>query len=100
MTGAGAVARAMPGVVAVTVLVIFANARVSWSVLSVGPAAAPFAMDAFGHLKAVGASAAAQPLLDKAGVEKDEGVTDLGAGFVKAAAKRFFAREPNVRDLA
>jgi len=63
-------------------------------------AAVQFAMDAFGHLKAVGASAAAQPLLDKAGVEKDEGVTDLGASFVKAAAKRFFAREPNVRDLA
>jgi catalase len=63
-------------------------------------AAVQFAMDAFGHLKAVGASAAAQPLLDKAGVEKDEGVTDLGADFAKAAAKRFFAREPNVRDLA
>ena len=32
-------------------------------------AAIQFVMDAFGHLKAIGASAAAQPLLDKAGVE-------------------------------
>jgi catalase len=41
-------------------------------------AAVQFAMDAFGHLKAIGASAAAKPLLDKAGIEPDEGVTDRG----------------------
>jgi catalase len=63
-------------------------------------AAVQFAMDAFGHLKAIGASAAARPLLDKAGVEPDAGVTDLGAAFVEAAKKRFWAREPNVRTLA
>ena len=50
-------------------------------------AAVQFAMDAFGHLKAVGASAAAQPLLDKAGVEKDEGVTDLGADFAQVPSE-------------
>lgn len=63
-------------------------------------AAVQFAMDAFGHLKAIGASAAARPLLDKAGIEPDAGVTDLGAAFVEAAKKRFWAREPNVRMLA
>ena len=63
-------------------------------------AAIQFVMDAFGHLKAIGASAGAKPLLDKAGVKTDDGVTDLGSGFVKAAAKRFFEREPQVRMLA
>ena len=63
-------------------------------------AAVQFAMDAFGHLKAIGASAAAKPLLNKAGVDPDEGVTDLGDAFIKAAAQRFYDREPNVRDLA
>ena len=59
-----------------------------------------FVMDAFGHLKAIGASDAAKPLLDKAGVEPDEGVTGLGDAFVAAAKKRFYAREPGVRTLA
>ena len=63
-------------------------------------AAVQWVMDAFGHLKAVGASDAAKPLLDKAGVEADEGVTGLDDGFIAAAAKRFYAREPNVRTLA
>ena len=63
-------------------------------------AAVQFAMDAFGHLKAVGASAAAKPLLDKAGVVPDEGVTGLDATFIKAAMKRFYAREPSLRLLA
>ncbi|MET3761550.1 catalase [Sphingomonas sp. UYEF23] len=63
-------------------------------------AAVQWVMDAFGHLKAVGASDAAKPLLDKAGVEADEGVTGLDKAFIAAAAKRFYAREPNVRTLA
>ncbi|MES2066126.1 MAG: catalase [Pseudomonadota bacterium] len=62
-------------------------------------AAVQWVMDAFGHLKAIGASAAAQPLLDKAGVEADEGVTDLD-GFVEAAKRRYWDREPKVRTLA
>jgi catalase len=62
-------------------------------------AAVQWVMDAFGHLKAIGHNAAAKPLLDKAGVEPDEGVTDL-AGFVEAAKKRYWDREPNVRTLA
>lgn len=63
-------------------------------------AAVQFVMDAFGHLKAIGHSDSARPLLDKAGVVPDEGVTGLSAVFVEAAAKRFFAREPSVRTLA
>jgi catalase len=57
-------------------------------------------MNAFGHLKAIGATDAAQPLLDKAGVEDDEGVTGIGDDFIAAAKKRFYAREPNLRTLA
>jgi len=63
-------------------------------------AAVQFVMDAFGHLKAIGHTPEAKPLLDKAGVEMDAGVTDLGAGFLKAAAQRFWDREPKVRTLA
>ncbi|WP_066805574.1 catalase [Sphingomonas asaccharolytica] len=63
-------------------------------------AAVQWVMDAFGHLKAIGASDAAQPLLDKAGVMPDEGVTGLDAAFITAATRRFYAREPSVRSLA
>jgi catalase len=62
-------------------------------------AAVQFVMDAFGHLKAIGHSAAAQPLLDKAGVEPDEGVVDA-AKFAEAAGRRYWDREPKVRILA
>jgi catalase len=63
-------------------------------------AAVQFVMDAFGHLKAIGASAGAKALLDKAGVEPDDGVTGLGKDFIRAAGRRFFEREPGVRTLA
>jgi len=63
-------------------------------------AAIQFVMDAFGHLKAIGASAEAKPLLDKAGVEPDEGVTGLDKAFIAAAKTRYWAREPKVRTLA
>ncbi len=62
-------------------------------------AAVQWVMDAFGHLKAIGHNAGAKPLLDKAGVEPDAGVTEL-AGFVKAAQQRYWDREPKVRTLA
>ena len=62
-------------------------------------AAVQWVMDAFGHLKAIGHNAAAKQLLDKAGVEADDGVVELGA-FVDAAKKRYWDREPNVRTLA
>jgi len=63
-------------------------------------AAVEFVMNAFAHLKAIGASDEARPLLDKAGVELDDGVVGLDDAFVKAAAKRFFDREPKLRTLA
>lgn len=63
-------------------------------------AAIQFIMDAFGHLKAIGYSSDAAPLLEKAGVKPDDGITGLGNGFVKAAARRYWDREPNVRRLA
>lgn len=63
-------------------------------------AAVQWVMDAYGHLKAIGANDASLPLLAKAGVETDEGVTGVGNEFVKAAARRFYGREPGVRTLA
>ena len=63
-------------------------------------AAVQFVMDAFGHLKAIGATAEAKPLLDKAGVEADAGVTGVDAGFIDAAKKRYWDRESKVRMLA
>ncbi|MEO5938801.1 MAG: catalase [Sphingomonas sp.] len=63
-------------------------------------AAVQWVMDAFGHLKAIGASEAAQPLLDKANVTPDDGVTGLDGKFIAAAARRFYAREPGLRTLA
>lgn len=62
-------------------------------------AAVQWVMDAFGHLKAIGHTKEAQPLLDKAGVVADAGVVNLNGGFIEAAAKRFFDREPSVRQL-
>jgi len=63
-------------------------------------AAVEFVMNAFGHLKAIGASDAAKPLLDKAGVVSDDGVTSTDAAFVDAASRRFYDREPSLRLLA
>ena len=66
-------------------------------------AATDFVKDAFGHLKAIGFTAHAQPLLDKAGVEPDPGVIDLAEqmdAFLDAARVRQWAREPGVRMLA
>ena len=63
-------------------------------------AAVQWVMDAFGHLKAIGHTPEAKALLDKAGVMPDEGVVEMGPAFMKAAAKRFWEREPKVRTLA
>ncbi|PTM39572.1 catalase [Bosea sp. 124] len=66
-------------------------------------AAIDFAKDAFGHLKAIGHSSEAKPLLDKAGVQADEGIVALGKSveaFLAPARTRQWVREPNVRMLA
>ena len=62
-------------------------------------AAVQFVMDAFGHLKAIGYNAGSKKLLDRAGVEPDEGVVALSA-FSDAAKKRYWDREAKVRTLA
>jgi catalase len=63
-------------------------------------AAVQWVMDAYGHLKAIGSNPEAKPLLDKAGVQADEGVVGLKSDFVNAAKRRFFEREPKLRTLA
>ncbi len=63
-------------------------------------AAVQWVMDAFGHLKAIGANPEAKPLLAKANIEPDAGITGLDGAFVKAAGLRFFEREPSLRQLA
>ena len=62
-------------------------------------AALGFVMDAFAHLKAIGHDAGAKPLLDRAGIKADAGVTDL-AKLPEAATLRYWDREPTLRDLA
>jgi catalase len=66
-------------------------------------AAVAFVHDAFQHLKVIGHSKEAQPLLDKAGVKPDAGIVALagkGNGFVEAAqAGRIWDREPKVRTV-
>jgi hypothetical protein len=73
--------------------------------LLVEAAAIQFVMDAFGHLKAIGATEAAKPLLDKAGVEPDAGIVPIDECFVQAAGRRYgagsikYARSPEVSVL-
>jgi catalase len=43
---------------------------------------------------------AAKPLLDKAGVVPDDGITALGDAFINAAKKRYWDRESSLRSLA
>ncbi len=65
-------------------------------------AAKDFVSNAFVHLKAIGYTAAAKPLLEKVGVEPDAGIVELGkpAAFLKPATTRQWDREPSVRMLA
>ena len=71
--------------------------------LAADAAAVQFVQDAFGHLKAIGATSSTQPLLDRAGVGSDPGVTYLESAlgdFVKAASTRQWDRERLLRLLA
>lgn len=86
-----------PSVLFDAVAVILAESGVK--ALLKDSAAVQFVTDAFAHLKAIGHTAAALPLLKNAGVVADEGITDLGPPFIAAAAKRFWERESQVRDL-
>jgi catalase len=62
--------------------------------------AVQFVQDAFAHLKAIGISEGASFLLERAGIEADEGVLPLDGGFIDAAGRRFHQREPGIRMLA
>ncbi|MGZ4862852.1 MAG: catalase-related domain-containing protein, partial [Halobacteriota archaeon] len=59
--------------------------------------------NAFGHLKVIGHTAGVQPLFDRAGVELDQGIIELGGkesvrDFIKTAKKgRIWSREPKLR---
>ncbi len=59
-------------------------------------AAVQFIADAFTHLKAIGHTTTAVPLLEKANVISDDGITGLGSEFISAASKRFWEREQKV----
>jgi catalase len=70
------------------------------TMLSAEGAAVAWVHDAFVHLKVMGASAAAKPLLDAAGVVKDAGIVigdDPKAYLNKASEGRIWSREPSVR---
>lgn len=66
-------------------------------------AAIDWLRDAFGHLKAMGYSSQAQPLLDKAGIVPDAGVLELDANGASgkllrvARNHRVWDREPALR---
>jgi len=62
-------------------------------------AAIQWFMDAYAHCKTIAHCKGTQVLLDKAGVEPDEGVVPV-ENFMDAGVRRHWAREPNVRDLA
>ncbi|WFD44097.1 hypothetical protein MPSI1_002762 [Malassezia psittaci] len=64
-------------------------------------AAVQWVQDAFGHLKAIGYTEEAKPLLKKGGVDTTQaGVTQgFGNKFITNAGMRFWHREPMVRTL-
>ena len=67
--------------------------------LALQGAAVQWFMDAYGHCKTIAHCPCTQVILDKAGVEADEGVVPMEA-FTSVGARRHWAREPDVRDLA
>ena len=69
--------------------------------LSKEAAAVDFVSDAFTHLKVIGTTEGATPLLQRAGVMSDDGVVGSDAeAYLKLAAKgRVWAREPQVKTI-
>jgi len=71
--------------------------------LGADAAAVAFVHDAFAHLKVIGHTSAAAPLMKKAGVKGDKAVVlldgDAGAYVTAIKAGKFFAREPQVRKV-
>lgn len=62
-------------------------------------AAKAWVSDAYAHLKAIGHCPGSKALLDHCHIEADAGVVK-NEDFVAAASKRYWDREPKVRDLA
>jgi catalase len=62
-------------------------------------AAVQFVADAYAHLKAIGHTPEAQPLLDRANIELGDGVVDLGPDFIDVACRRYYQREASVHPL-
>ena len=80
--------------------VILAVSEVGCADLLKEGAAVDFVKDAFGHLKAIGFTREAQPLMDKAGVTVDESVIETAGKlneFLPRAASRQWDREQKVR---
>ncbi len=67
--------------------------------LSGDAAALSFVMDAFAHLKAIGHCDGSKVILERAGIEPDEGVVPY-ADLPGAAQRRYWDREAKLRDLA
>ncbi len=89
-----------PSVLFDTVYVVLSEA--GGKLLSTEAAAVAWVHDAFAHLKVIGATPGAQPLLDAAGVVADAGVLKGMAAdaYIKTAAKgRIWEREPSVRTV-
>ncbi len=79
--------------------VVVATAAEGARRIAAHPGAVDWVRDAFAHLKVIGHVAGAAPLLERAGVEADEGLIELGAAkdiasFITAAkGPRIWARE-------
>jgi catalase len=84
--------------------IIVAISAAGAETLATQAAAVAFVHDAFAHLKIIGATADAMPLLQKAGVATDPGVITLtgdsvGSFFSRAEQGRLWSREPFVRTV-
>ena len=81
--------------------VVIAASATGAQQLAMQTAAVAWVQDAFSHLKVIGYTASAKPLLDKAGVMPDRGIVAMTGGsntFLAEAAKgRVWEREPKVR---
>jgi catalase len=72
------------------------------TLLSRESAAVAWVHDAFAHLKVIGGSSTAKPLLDAAGVVKDSGIIlgdDYKAYLNRASKGRIWDREPDIRTV-
>lgn len=67
--------------------------------LALNAGALEFVADAFGHLKAIGHCDGSKVILARARIEADDGVTHYNE-LPETAKRRYWAREPHVRDLA